>query len=158
MMVFIIGTLIFGVCIIIYVVFPLSSFLKAFKILKHMYIKKRIRNKLKEHEKMNNNVEHPTHYNQGLYEVIDVINDWKLNFNLGNAIKYIARADYKNNAIEDLEKAIFYLKYEIKYRENLKENTQDKEYCENCGTKLTKENKYMNGLCLECKCGELQND
>lgn len=50
---------------------------------------------------MSNNVEHPSHYNQGKYEVIDVINDWKLNFNLGNAIKYIARADYKNNAIED---------------------------------------------------------
>lgn len=72
---------------------------------------------------MNNNVEHPSHYNQGRYEVIDVINDWKLNFNLGNAIKYIARADYKNNAIEDLEKAMFYLKYEIKCREN----KQDKE-------------------------------
>ena len=65
---------------------------------------------------MNNNVEHPSHYNQGKYEVIDVINDWKLNFNLGNAIKYIARADYKNNAIEDLEKAMFYLNYEIKSR------------------------------------------
>lgn len=71
---------------------------------------------------MNNNVEHPSHYNQGLYEVIDVINDWKLNFNLGNAIKYIARADYKNNAIEDLKKAVFYLNYEIKQRENLNEN------------------------------------
>lgn len=71
---------------------------------------------------MNNNVEHPSHYNQGLYEVIDVINDWKLNFNLGNAIKYIARADYKNNAIEDLKKAVFYLNYEIKQREKLNEN------------------------------------
>lgn len=71
---------------------------------------------------MNNNVEHPSHYNQGLYEVIDVINDWKLNFNLGNAIKYIERADYKNNAIEDLKKAVFYLNYEIKQREKLNEN------------------------------------
>ena len=70
---------------------------------------------------MNNNVEHPSHYNQGKYEVIDVITDWKLNFNLGNAIKYIARADYKNNAIEDLEKAIFYLNYEINFRKKLME-------------------------------------
>lgn len=70
---------------------------------------------------MSNNVEHPSHYNQGKYEVIDVINDWKLNFNLGNAIKYIARADYKNNAIEDLEKAIFYLNYEINFRKKLME-------------------------------------
>ena len=65
---------------------------------------------------MNNNVEHPSHYNQGKYEVIDVINDWKLNFNLGNVVKYVARAEYKNNAIEDLEKAMFYLNYEIKHR------------------------------------------
>lgn len=65
---------------------------------------------------MGNNVEHPSHYNQGKYEVIDVINDWKLNFNLGNVIKYIARAEYKNNAVEDLEKAMFYLNYEIQHR------------------------------------------
>ena len=62
------------------------------------------------------NVVHPDHYNQGKYEVIDVINDWKLNFNLGNVVKYVARADYKNNDIEDLEKAMFYLRYEIDYR------------------------------------------
>jgi hypothetical protein len=81
---------------------------------------------------MNNNVEHPSHYNQGRYEVIDVINDWKLNFNLGNAIKYIARADYKNNAIEDLEKAMFYLRYEIKHRESLNKEGED-------GLKLNRE-------------------
>ena len=62
------------------------------------------------------NVVHPSHYNQGKYEVIDVIQDWKMNFNLGNVIKYVARADYKNNAIEDLEKAMFYLQYEINVR------------------------------------------
>lgn len=66
-----------------------------------------------------NNVEHPSHYNQGKYEVIDVINDWKLNFNLGNVVKYIARAEYKNNAIEDLEKALFYLKYEIENKKGV---------------------------------------
>lgn len=65
---------------------------------------------------MSNNVEHPSHYNKGKYEVIDVINDWKLNFNLGNVIKYVARAEYKNNAVEDLEKAMFYLNYEIQHR------------------------------------------
>ena len=63
------------------------------------------------------NVEHPNHYNQGQYEVIDVINDWGLNFNLGNAIKYIARAEHKNNYKEDIEKAIFYLKYELSHLE-----------------------------------------
>lgn len=74
---------------------------------------------------MSNNVEHPNHYNQGKYEVIDVINDWKLNFNLGNAIKYIARADYKNNAIEDLEKAVFYLNYELKQRRTLNSSNEE---------------------------------
>lgn len=64
-------------------------------------------------------VRHPAHYNQGKYEVIDVINDWKLDFNLGNVIKYVARADYKHNAIEDLEKARYYLDYEINRRKNI---------------------------------------
>src|SRR6056297_1661336 len=59
------------------------------------------------------NVSHPPHYNQGEHEAIDVIKDWKLNFYLGNVIKYIARADYKGDRKENLEKALFYLKYEL---------------------------------------------
>lgn len=61
-------------------------------------------------------VNHPQHYGRGRYEVIKVINAWGLNFDRGNAVKYIARAGKKNPAaeIEDLEKAIFYLKYEVK--------------------------------------------
>ncbi|WP_243154330.1 DUF3310 domain-containing protein [Clostridium sporogenes] len=39
--------------------------------------------------------------------------DWNLNFNLGNAIKYIARAEHKGNKKEDLEKAVWYLEREI---------------------------------------------
>lgn len=58
-------------------------------------------------------VDHPAHYNKGSYEVIDVIEDWKLGFNTGNAIKYIARAPYKGKTIEDYEKAIWYLEREI---------------------------------------------
>ncbi len=60
------------------------------------------------------NIDHPQHYNQGKYEAIDVIEDWKLNFNLGNAIKYIARCRFKRNKIEDLEKAVWYIEREIK--------------------------------------------
>ena len=59
-------------------------------------------------------VNHPQHYSQGKYEPIDVINDWKLDFNLGNTIKYIARAKYKGKELEDLKKARFYLDDEIK--------------------------------------------
>lgn len=58
-------------------------------------------------------VNHPAHYNKGNYEVIDVIEDWRLGFNIGNAIKYIARAPYKGKIIEDYEKAIWYLEREI---------------------------------------------
>ena len=55
------------------------------------------------------NVNSPSHYNQGKYEVIDVIEDWDLDFHLANAIKYIARAEHKGNFEEDIKKAIWYL-------------------------------------------------
>ncbi len=68
------------------------------------------------------NVNHPKHYNIGLVEVIDAIEAWKLNFHLGNVVKYIARAEYKQNPIEDLKKASWYLNREIKRREKHESN------------------------------------
>ena len=64
---------------------------------------------------MPENVNHPSHYNFGKYEVIDVIDDRKLGFSLGNAVKYIARAGKKDPAkeVEDLKKAVFYINHEI---------------------------------------------
>lgn len=59
------------------------------------------------------NTDHPSHYNSGKIEVIDFIEDQNLGFNLGNTIKYIARARHKGNYIEDLKKALWYLKREI---------------------------------------------
>lgn len=64
-----------------------------------------------------NEVSHPNHYNQGRYETIDVIEDWELGFNLGNALKYISRCEYKNNKKQDLEKALWYIQREIKNME-----------------------------------------
>lgn len=58
-------------------------------------------------------VSHPKHYNQGKYEVKDVIRDWNLNFALGSAIKYIARCEHKGMKKQDLEKAIFLIQDEI---------------------------------------------
>lgn len=60
-------------------------------------------------------IDHPDHYNQGKFEAIDVIEDWKMNFHLGNAVKYIARAGKKKieHRNEDLEKAIWYIRREI---------------------------------------------
>lgn len=63
-------------------------------------------------------VNHPPHYNVGKIEVIDAIEDWKLGFNLGNVVKYIARADYKAKPVEDLEKAAWYLNREIQNRKS----------------------------------------
>lgn len=54
-------------------------------------------------------VDHPKHYNAGKIEVIDAIEDWKLNFHLGNVVKYIARAEHKGRTLEDLKKAQWYL-------------------------------------------------
>lgn len=63
----------------------------------------------------NDPVNKPSHYTDGKIEVIDFIEDKKLNFNLGNSVKYIARAGKKNpdKHIEDLEKAAWYLNREI---------------------------------------------
>ena len=58
-------------------------------------------------------VNHPSHYNCGKYEVIDVIEDWHLGFNLGNAIKYIGRCGHKDDPIQELEKAKWYVQREI---------------------------------------------
>ncbi len=58
-------------------------------------------------------VEHPSHYNVGSIEAIDFIEAWELNFSLGNAIKYIVRADHKGNRRQDLEKALFYIRREL---------------------------------------------
>tara|TARA_B100000073_G_scaffold342104_1_gene344643 strand:+ start:387 stop:716 length:330 start_codon:yes stop_codon:yes gene_type:complete len=55
----------------------------------------------------------PAHYNRGNIEVWDFIRDQKLNYHLGNAIKYICRAGYKGSKIEDLNKAIHYLENEL---------------------------------------------
>ena len=67
-------------------------------------------------------VNHPSHYNMGKYEAIDVIEDWGLGFNLGNTIKYISRAGHKDNKLEDLEKAKWYLEREINNTKKAKGN------------------------------------
>ncbi len=66
-------------------------------------------------KKNNEMVNHPNHYGgkNNLYEAIKVIEAWDLGFNLGNSIKYISRAEKKNNKLEDLEKASWYINREI---------------------------------------------
>lgn len=66
-------------------------------------------------EKVCDNVNHPAHYTFGNIEVIDFIEDKKLGFHLGNAVKYISRAGRKNpdKTVEDLRKAVWYLNRQI---------------------------------------------
>lgn len=65
---------------------------------------------------MTDNVNRPSHYNghpSGI-ECIQITEH--MGFNLGNAVKYIWRCDLKQDAIEDLEKARWYIDREIKKR------------------------------------------
>lgn len=61
----------------------------------------------------NDAVSHPAHYCRSKYEPKDVIRDWGLNFNMGSAMKYIARVGYKDDIIQDLKKAKQFLSFEI---------------------------------------------
>jgi hypothetical protein len=73
----------------------------------------------------NDIIARPAHYIENRkYEPKDVIRDWGLNFNLGSAVKYIARAGRKDDAIQDLNKAKTFLEFEI---EALKEENDERE-------------------------------
>ena len=58
-------------------------------------------------------VNHPAHYKVGGVETIDFIEAKGLTYHLGNAVKYISRADHKGNRKQDLEKAKWYLERAI---------------------------------------------
>jgi hypothetical protein len=74
-------------------------------------------------KKVKEQVNNPDHYQNDKFEVIEVIEAYKLGFNLGNCIKYVLRAGKKDptKTIQDIEKAIWYLNREIK-------NIQEKNY------------------------------
>tara|TARA_B100000131_G_scaffold265055_1_gene262468 strand:- start:526 stop:819 length:294 start_codon:yes stop_codon:yes gene_type:complete len=62
----------------------------------------------------------PDYYQRGSCDVWDFIREQGLNFHLGNAIKYIARAGHKTKSkIEDLEKAIHYLENELTHEKDV---------------------------------------
>jgi hypothetical protein len=64
-------------------------------------------------------VNHPQHYGGAgnPYEAIKVIEAWELGFCLGNTVKYISRAGKKDDVLQDLKKARWYLDREIQNRE-----------------------------------------
>lgn len=63
-------------------------------------------------------IKQPSHYCYSKFEPKDVIREWGLNFNLGNVVKYVARAGRKDSTIKDLKKARQYLDFEIEFLEN----------------------------------------
>jgi hypothetical protein len=67
-------------------------------------------------------VNHPSHYGGGdnPYEAIKVIDAWDLDkdFYLGNAVKYLSRAGKKDNVVQDLKKAIWYIEKKIEKLQN----------------------------------------
>ena len=70
-------------------------------------------------------VNHPEHYGEGVYEVINIIEHFPHidnSMHLGNVVKYVLRAGKKGDALEDLKKAQFYLSRKIKRMEDEKSN------------------------------------
>jgi hypothetical protein len=72
-------------------------------------------------------VNHPSYYASGKIEVIEAIEDWKLGFHLGNAVKYISRCGKKDPSkeVQDLEKAIWYLRRYIEIKEEAPRRPND---------------------------------
>jgi hypothetical protein len=63
----------------------------------------------------------PTHYSKGKFTPWEVIDDWKLDYYCGNAVKYVCRHKHKGKPVEDIQKAIDCL---IKYKQNLEKETK----------------------------------
>ena len=64
---------------------------------------------------MSDQVNNPSHYTYGKVELIDIIE--YLPFWKGNVLKYVYRAGYKKDELEDLKKAKWYLDRRIKQLE-----------------------------------------
>lgn len=62
---------------------------------------------------MNDPVNHPAHYNEHPSKIECITITEHMGFNLGNAVKYIWRADLKGQSIQDLQKAVWYINREI---------------------------------------------
>lgn len=65
---------------------------------------------------MSDPVNHPTHYRSHPSGIECIQVTEHMVFCLGSAVKYIWRADEKGNAIEDLQKAVWYINREIERR------------------------------------------
>jgi hypothetical protein len=75
----------------------------------HRELEKKMEQKMSKEDPVNK----PSHYNQGKFEVIEIIEDQKLDYHLGNVLKYVLRSRYKGKELEDLKKARWYLDRKI---------------------------------------------
>lgn len=77
-----------------------------------------------EERTMQDNPVLPKHYTDNSLQPIQVIEEWDLNFNLGNVIKYVFRAGKKKTELAetDLKKAIQYLEFELSRRKRNENN------------------------------------
>jgi len=70
-------------------------------------------------------INHPAHYTRGKFEVIDVIEDWNLDWHLGNVVKYVGRYGHKGSDLGDLKKARWYLNRKIQVMEGTQNENLD---------------------------------
>ena len=73
-------------------------------------------------------VNHPKHYNRGDIEAIEVIEDWNLYFSVGSAVKYISRLGAKDDEIQELEKAKWYLNRVMETNKGVMVGEADRKY------------------------------
>jgi hypothetical protein len=105
-------------------------------------------------------VNHPAHYNQyeGI-EVIDLVE--QMNFNRGNAVKYITRAGFKDKSteIQDLEKALWYTNREVERTEKFDLDTAQPRYTVSFRELCQQMNfNRGNAVLLICRAGGLSNE
>lgn len=88
------------------------------EMINHLKKSKRVHDLINQTSKITNQtdtVNSPSHYNQTKIEAIDIIEDVtagyqsNVKYHIGNAIKYLIRAPFKNNTVEDLKKAVWYI-------------------------------------------------
>lgn len=72
-------------------------------------------------------VNHPSHYTKGGIETIDFIMAKNLSYELGNVVKYVSRAQFKGEYLQDLEKAKWYLDHAIqREKEKLAQESEER--------------------------------
>ena len=73
------------------------------------------------------NSNHPRHFGDGKLHIEDVVDDWDLGFYDGNAIKCILRAKFGDQEIQDIEKALEYLRRHLRARKEAHERENEEQ-------------------------------